>query len=268
MENRKASGIFLGVVSVATLIVAIIGATFAYFSVSVTGESAINVSAYEISASMSISQVYPRTATDGIIPFNASKVLSFTGVETGVNDTNLLYALNNGTTSGNVKCIDDNNHQVCAVYKVTIFNNSKSSLTLAGHIVPTENLASETRDGATGFMHLVYQGINVVSGTAEGNNLVFSLDGDVQEFDYDSETHIIEIAPDADSINIGSITVPGATTNAQSGETEQGKAEKYILIYLNDSGDQSSEMGARFSAQVTFSSDDENSRLTGTFNVS
>lgn len=35
MENSKGRGIFLGVVSVATLIVAIIGATFAWFSASV-----------------------------------------------------------------------------------------------------------------------------------------------------------------------------------------------------------------------------------------
>ena len=37
MENNNGKGIFLGVVSVATLVVAIIGATFAYFSASVTG---------------------------------------------------------------------------------------------------------------------------------------------------------------------------------------------------------------------------------------
>ena len=48
MENRKGSGIFLGVVSVATLVVAIIGATFAYFSASVSSnEGAISATPYE-----------------------------------------------------------------------------------------------------------------------------------------------------------------------------------------------------------------------------
>ena len=48
MENKKGSGIFLGVVSVATLVVAIIGATFAYFSASVSSnEGAIGATAYE-----------------------------------------------------------------------------------------------------------------------------------------------------------------------------------------------------------------------------
>ena len=39
MENKKGSGIFLGVVSVATLIVAIIGATFAFFSTQTGSEN-------------------------------------------------------------------------------------------------------------------------------------------------------------------------------------------------------------------------------------
>ena len=36
MENKNGQGIFYGVIGVATLVVAIIGATFAYFSAAVT----------------------------------------------------------------------------------------------------------------------------------------------------------------------------------------------------------------------------------------
>ena len=43
MENKNGNGIFLGVVSVATLVVAIIGATFAYFSASITGDNTVNL---------------------------------------------------------------------------------------------------------------------------------------------------------------------------------------------------------------------------------
>ena len=44
MENNNGRGIFYGVIGVATLVVAIIGATFAYFSASITsnGIGAIN----------------------------------------------------------------------------------------------------------------------------------------------------------------------------------------------------------------------------------
>lgn len=52
MENKNGRGIFLGVVSVATLIVAIIGATFAYFSASVnTGNGAIAGNTLDVSSS-------------------------------------------------------------------------------------------------------------------------------------------------------------------------------------------------------------------------
>ena len=37
MENKSGQGIFYGVIGVATLVVAIIGATFAYFSASASG---------------------------------------------------------------------------------------------------------------------------------------------------------------------------------------------------------------------------------------
>jgi len=59
-KRRNGSGIFLGVVAVATLIVAIIGATFAYFSISLSSNNdAVNVTAYEVSTSLSMSQLYP-----------------------------------------------------------------------------------------------------------------------------------------------------------------------------------------------------------------
>lgn len=38
-ENRKGTGVFYAVVGVATLVVAIIGATFAYFSASATNDT-------------------------------------------------------------------------------------------------------------------------------------------------------------------------------------------------------------------------------------
>mgnify|MGYP003312611361 CR=1 FL=1 len=43
MENNNGRGIFYGVIGVATLVVAIIGATFAYFSATVTDTGNLNV---------------------------------------------------------------------------------------------------------------------------------------------------------------------------------------------------------------------------------
>ncbi len=264
MDNRKGSGIFLGVVSVATLIVAIIGATFAYFSVSVTGNSTVDVSAYEFSASMTIERVYPSVPTNGIIPINPSTALSGTGIVASKNDTNLKYAVNLPEDATHKRCIDSNNYQVCTMYKVTVFNNSGQQITLNGYMVPTNNMASEYRENATGFMNLKYQPIREPDPVTEPDyGFDFVLEGSPVLFDRDSSTHIIKTIDDgAESKAIGTITVPAATDDSHPGEASQ-----YILIYLDDAEDQSSEMGAQFSAQVTYTSDDSSSRLTGTFNI-
>ena len=74
-NNRKGNGIFLGIVSVATLVVAIIGATFAYFSATTeSNEDAVNLQAYEFNLAMSVSPIYPGSANK-IIPFAADSQL-------------------------------------------------------------------------------------------------------------------------------------------------------------------------------------------------
>ena len=57
MENGKGNAIFLGIVSIATLIVAIIGATFAYFSATTeSAPNAVELGAYEFKMNLNISQ--------------------------------------------------------------------------------------------------------------------------------------------------------------------------------------------------------------------
>ena len=147
MENKKGSGIFLGVVSVATLIVAIIGATFAFFSASITGDNTVNLTAYEFNASLSISPVYP-TASASLVPMDPN------GTVTGgnpTNTTNLLYAMNEATN----RCIDSNNFQVCAVYRAIFTNNGSGSVTLAGTLTTTKNDPGSVKD-ASGFVNLKF----------------------------------------------------------------------------------------------------------------
>ena len=47
-----------------------------------------------------------------------------------------------------------------------------------------------------------------------------------------------------------------------------GTLTKYVLVYLNDNGDQSAEMGASYRGQLDFTSTaGDGNRLTGTFTV-
>lgn len=74
MENNRGQSIFLSVVGIATLLVAIVGATFAYFSINVTGNeaaSSINVTAAVVGgvtftdgADITATNVYPGWSTE------------------------------------------------------------------------------------------------------------------------------------------------------------------------------------------------------------
>lgn len=249
-KNRNGNGIFLGVVSVATLIVAIIGATFAYFSASTESEdNAVNLGAYEYKLSLSMSQVYPENASaaSGIIPLDPTKTVE--GADDLVpNNTNLLYALNQAEK----KCVDDNGLTVCALYKVEILNDGSNPVTLNGQIKTTSNNAADG-DNRTPFENLTYQALNGEEGS-------FTLDGTAKT-----------IAPNVDeTTDIASMEVTGATINPSDGSvTEQGKGTAYILIYLNDKNtDQSGEMGATYEGKVIYQSGTGAGQgLTGTFKV-
>lgn len=246
MENKKGNGIFLGVVSVATLIVAIIGATFAYFSASTeSDEDALNLTAYEFKLSMTVEPIYPEGASS-LIPLDPTTVIE--NVQ-GANNTNLLYALN----EANKRCIDDNGLQVCALYRVTIENQATNEITLTGSIRTVTNTPG-TAEGATGFTNLTYQALN---GSHEDNSL--TLKGDP-----------IALATDVDgTIEIDDIVIDGATIDDEGNVTTPGTGTSYILVYLNENGNQSAEMGSSFTGQLIYSSTDgSGNTLTGTFRVS
>lgn len=230
-DNRKGNGIFLGIVGVATLIVAIIGASFAYFSAQATSaEGAVNVTAYEFNAGLSLREIYPSDAK--LIPVNPSTVIENA---TAPNNTNLAYALNVAK-----KCTDDAGFKICALYEITITNGGATNLTLEGKIVTNTNVAAE-RTGATAFTNLTYRPV-----TKSGD--LYTIGGTATTLD---QTVGGETATDTITVNANSST----TT--------------YALIYLNDNGDQSAEMGATYTGQIVYTSTaGSGSELTGTFTVS
>ena len=257
MENKNGSGLFLGIVSVATLIVAIIGATFAYFTANTQSEeNAVDVGAYEYNLSLSMNQIYPEgVSAQGLIPLKPDAEIEG-AIEP--NNINLLYALNVAKN----KCIDDNGMQVCALYQVSITNQATNPVTLKGQINTTSNIPgtpkmeTETR---TGFVNLTYQSL---VGSHEDNTLAKN-----PSF-LPPVTLASETEGENTTVTIADINIPGASTNEETQELEPGVGTSYVLIYLNDNGDQSAEMGAKFTGQVIYSSSGNASTgLTGTFKV-
>lgn len=249
MENSKGRGIFLGVVSVATLIVAIIGATFAWFSASVgSGKNDVNLTAYQFDADLTVERVFPtaENASKKIIPFVPDKVLR-EGQENETNNMN--YALNEATN----KCVDSSGYLVCSLYKITVTNNGSDAIELDGTVTtiettpPTEKGTTLTANGDLKAQIISY---------AEGkytytHNLskALALPNTANE----SKKLIMDPA----TLTVGA--TPGANT-----------AELYVLVWLNDTTEnQSSMMGASYKGQFIFSAVGmgAGNQLTGTFNL-
>lgn len=248
MENSKGRGIFLGVVSVATLIVAIIGATFAWFSASVgSGENDVNLTAYQFDAKLTVERVFPtaENASKKIIPFVPDKVLR----EGQANETNNMnYALNEATD----KCIDSSGYLVCSLYKITVTNNGSDAIELDGSVTTMETTPTETGTTMTANGDLKAQIISYADGKyTYTHNLskALALPNTVSG----SEKLIMDPA---------TLTV-GATPGSNA-------AELYVLVWLNDTTEsQSSMMGASYKGQFIFSAVGmgAGNQLTGKFDI-
>ena len=248
MENSKGRGIFLGVVSVATLIVAIIGATFAWFSASVgSGENDVNLTAYQFDAELTVDRVFPtdENASKKIIPFVPNKVLR----EGQGNETNNMnYALNEATD----KCVDSSGYLVCSLYKITVTNNGSDAIELDGTVTTIETTSTETGTTLTANGDLKAQIISYADG----------------KYTYTHNLSKALALPNTASgsgkliMDPATLTV-GATPAANT-------AELYVLVWLNDTTEnQSTMMGASYKGQFIFSAVGmgAGNQLTGTFNL-
>lgn len=127
MENKNGRGIFYGVIGVATLVVAIIGATFAYFT------ATANTSAT------------PVTATGGTVSLTATvgdkkmgeKMIPLDVANTNFAKGGFVGVANSATGVGD--CHDKRGNEICSVFTVTLANPSASSQKIFTTFVPTEN---------------------------------------------------------------------------------------------------------------------------------
>lgn len=137
-ENRKGPGVFYAVIGVATLVVAIIGATFAYFTATGSDDTTVAGKAATAGLSLTVTKV-STDATGGLIPIAES-------------------LLNNGlagdTASGDKMCLDKDSNTVCQVYKITVENTGTAPARLDGTLTLT----------AAGYSNLKWANINKGAG--------------------------------------------------------------------------------------------------------
>lgn len=137
-ENRKGPGVFYAVIGVATLVVAIIGATFAYFTATESDATTVAGEAATAGLSLTVTKV-STDATGGLIPIAES-------------------LLNNGlagdTASDDKMCLDKDSNTVCQVYKITVENTGTAPARLDGSLALT----------AAGYTNLKWANINKDAG--------------------------------------------------------------------------------------------------------
>ena len=123
-NNDNGRGIFYGVIGVATLVVAMIGATFAYFSASInTSNTALSATAANITLMLD-----PPVTTglkSNIIPVDETKQGFATGGYIGVGASSPGTGQPN--TPKNKNCVDDDGNEFCSVYTFTLVNPSTTT---------------------------------------------------------------------------------------------------------------------------------------------
>lgn len=126
-NNRKAqkAPLIYAIVGVMTLIVAVAGSTYAYFSASATAQNKITGTAATVGLELTLED-QTTNATGNLIPIDESN-------------------LSNGAVGygSKGKCIDKNDNTVCKIYKITATNTSNAVAILSGTVNITADSGSK-----------------------------------------------------------------------------------------------------------------------------
>lgn len=234
MDNNKSRGIFLGVLSVATLIVSIIGATFAYFVASANGnENAAQAGAANVAGTLTLTEtvdyrqnMIPVTETLMKTSYKRTEAATGTGATAkcaGISKTE------EGSENPTV-------YNLCSTYVFTLKNTASIPQTVYANLESTTN-------GFTNLYYCIYEDENSI----------------------DTETVACGAVPavkdteGARAKNIFNVTLP-------AGSEETPSTAKYSLVlYINETGgDQTpTDSGATYTGTLKVTSSDGSNYMTG-----
>ena len=129
MENNNGKGIFYGVIGVATLIVAIIGATFAYFTATTASGQYLTGTAATASLEVKVQRLTGYSAGEGAESAAAAKYVMVPQLDKG-----LSQAVRGSNVTENTPCIDANGSLVCSIYKILVHNTGSAAIDVSGSI--------------------------------------------------------------------------------------------------------------------------------------
>ena len=218
MDETKGRDIFLGVIGVLTLIVAIVGATFAYFSTQVnSAANSVNLTSYQFATSLVLNPVYPTGTPKALIPLDST----LTG---GAQSTTYLdKALSEG-------CVDSKGYQVCAVYEAVLTNTADDVVLTPSFDVTANGFVN---DAGESNMYALLATANGVEDTPTA-------------FTYNraNATNVIAAKNALTYNGQSTITVVGGQT-----------AKYYLILWLENLDESQPDMNKTLTGQITFSSE-------------
>lgn len=126
MENNNGKGIFYGVIGVATLIVAIIGATFAYFTATNTSGELVTGGAAKAGLTVEVARMTGASESD-----KTGNFVMVPQLDKGLSSAIVGRA---SGTNGGTPCIDANGSLVCSIYKILVRNTGTAAISVNGKI--------------------------------------------------------------------------------------------------------------------------------------
>ena len=215
MDETRGRDIFLGVIGVLTLIVAIVGATFAYFSTQVnSANESVNINSYQFATSLAFKEVYPTKEHKALIPLDSK-------AKNG-EITYLDKALSEG-------CVDAKGYQACAVYEAALTNTADDVVLTPSFDVTTNEFVNETNSN-----------VYALLATANG------VDEVPTAFTYNRENATNVIAAK------NALTYNGQSTiTVSNGQT----AKYYLIVWLENLEEYQPDMNKTLKGQITFSSE-------------
>ena len=247
MENNG-RGIFYGVIGVATLVVAIIGATFAYFSAAGTGNQ---FTATGANVGLTLTDDTTRLRTN-LIPVSTD----------GAGEADAFAARANLAVSDKDFCKDNNGYTICSVYTYTVTNPNKAAegaidQTLYGSFNPSgfnfldtagladqspKNAAGETVSATPNYRIAIFKGTEVKNVTGEATNADDASDGTlVYNETVTSKTSVLSGAAITNIPTLTTVLEPEAT-------------ETYtVVMWIEEADhDQSYDMGRSFAGTIGY----------------
>lgn len=241
MEREDKRGVFFGVIGVLTLIVAIIGASFAYFSINASSkQDAVNVSAasvkivYTEGENIAIENLIPSTRETAVKTL--TRGLAGTTHEVG------------GSQVPYTTCKDDNNYTTCGYYDFSLTNNSENAVKVKAYVTPTQ--LTEGQIGFSNLNFILYDRTSA-SGDSDLGDEVFT--GQVP-YNADDKTY-----------NVSGFSLLGTDMNTTVDLAGGGASKNYrLFVWLNEAGEyNNAEQGAIFKGTIHVDLPGSNGNITG-----